>query len=348
MVKRGNTAHVLIVRFSAMGDVAMLVPCILALREQYPNLKITILTRERFKPIFNGVKNVTVFSAKVQKEHKGFIGLYRLYRQLNTLGIDAVADTHNVLRSKILKLFFDLKGITVAQIDKGRKEKKRLINRKVFKQLKTTHRRYTDVFQQLKLPIDLTKDNVLPTMALPKIMEGSSDADTILIGIAPFAAYKSKMYPLVLMNGVLEKLTTNPHVKVLLFGGGQQEVNQLEAVQNRFSNNVINVAGKLSFEEELAVISNLRLMIAMDSGNGHLAANYGVDVVTLWGVTHPYAGFAPFGQPLENSICADREKYPLIPTSVYGNKHPPGYEKVMETISPETVYQMIIDKLDAR
>ena len=58
----------------------------------------------------------------------------------------------------------------------------------------------------------------------------------------------------------------------------------------------------------------------MDSGNGHLAAMYGIPVITVWGVTHPYAGFAPFLQPEENSITADREQFPLIPTSVYGNK----------------------------
>jgi len=348
VVKKGKAEHLLVIRFSAMGDVAMLAPCIFALREQYPNLKITILTRERFKPLFKGIKNVSVFSAKVQKEHKGFFGLYRLFRQLSRLGVDAIADTHNVLRSKILKLFFDLKGTSFVQIDKGRKEKKQLTSPKggIFEQLKTTHQRYVEVFHQLRFPINLTTGHILPAMAIPKMIANGMNRDTILIGVAPFAAFKGKMYPLVLMEEVLAKLVTHQNITVLLFGGGREEVVQLEAIQNMFSNNVINVAGKLSFEEELAAISNLKLMLAMDSGNGHLAANYGVEVITLWGVTHPYAGFAPFGQPIENSICADRKKYPLIPTSVYGNKQPKGYENAMETIAPELVYQTIMSKLN--
>ncbi|MEO0528703.1 MAG: glycosyltransferase family 9 protein, partial [Bacteroidota bacterium] len=99
--------------------------------------------------------------------------------------------------------------------------------------------------------------------------------------------------------------------------------------------------GKLTFQEELALISNLDLMLSMDSGNAHLAAMYGIPVVTLWGVTHPYAGFYPIKQARDNALLANRDKYPLIPTSVYGNKMPSGYEKAMETISPEAVFQKI-------
>ncbi len=105
--------------------------------------------------------------------------------------------------------------------------------------------------------------------------------------------------------------------------------------------NIVNVAGKLSLSEELILISNLDVMVSMDSGNAHLAANYGIPVITLWGVTHPYSGFYPFNQPLENALLSNREKFPLIPTSVYGNKVPKGYENVMESITPEEVIAKI-------
>jgi ADP-heptose:LPS heptosyltransferase len=79
----------------------------------------------------------------------------------------------------------------------------------------------------------------------------------------------------------------------------------------------------------------------MDSGNAHLAAMYGVPTITLWGVTHPFTGFMPFGQPIERAILPNLAKYDQIPTSIYGNKVPPGYEKVMHTIKPETVIEAI-------
>ena len=102
------------------------------------------------------------------------------------------------------------------------------------------------------------------------------------------------------------------------------------------------MVGKLSFKQELELISHLDIMIGMDSGNAHLSAMYGIPTITLWGVTHPYAGFYPYDQPKENALLADRTLYPFIPTSVYGKKYPKGYEKAIETISVE----MILNKVE--
>ncbi|MCB0445372.1 MAG: glycosyltransferase family 9 protein, partial [Gelidibacter sp.] len=159
-----------------------------------------------------------------------------------------------------------------------------------------------------------------------------------LIGIAPFAAFKGKMYPLNLMIEVIKTLS-NTH-KILLFGGGKKEIEQLNALENKYDN-VINLAGKLTLDEELDVISNLDVMLSMDSGNAHIAAMLGKKVVTLWGVTHPFAGFAPFNQPDDFALLSDKNKFPLIPTSVYGNKCPETYKDVMKTIEPKTVVKKI-------
>jgi ADP-heptose:LPS heptosyltransferase len=102
------------------------------------------------------------------------------------------------------------------------------------------------------------------------------------------------------------------------------------------------VAGKLKLPQELQLISHLDVMVSMDSGNAHIAAMLGVPVVTLWGATHPYAGFKPFNQPMEYCLLSDREQYPLLPTSVYGNKKVPGYEAVMRTIDPKVVVASIL------
>jgi ADP-heptose:LPS heptosyltransferase len=86
-------------------------------------------------------------------------------------------------------------------------------------------------------------------------------------------------------------------------------------------------------------------MLSMDSGNAHIAAMLGVKVISLWGATHPYAGFVPFNQPLENSLVPDRTIYPLLPTSVYGNKEVEGYQDVMRTIIPTMVVELIKSNL---
>ncbi len=331
--------RLLVIRLSAMGDVAMTVPVLSALTRQYPQLKITVLTKPFFSPMFDQLKNVEVFEADVKGRHNGVFGLYTLYKELRAHHIDAVADLHNVLRSKVLKRYFRFGGIPFIQIEKGRAEKKDLtaLKNKVFKPIRTTHQRYADVFDALGFPVDLSK-------AVPLSKERLSDQTLKLIGsntkkwlgIAPFAAFEGKMYPLHLMNQVIVKLDDTEKYKIFLFGGGKEEEKKLETLAIHFKS-CINVTLKLSFPEELALISNLDAMLSMDSGNGHLAAMYGIPVITLWGVTHPYTGFYPFDQDADNALLADRKKFPLIPTSVYGNKMPEGYEKAMETILPGDV-----------
>lgn len=328
--------HILIIRLSAMGDVAMTVPVVKELIRHYPEVKITILTRAFFTPFFRGFKNVTIYEADVKGNHKGILGLYRLSKELKKLNIDAIADLHNVLRSNILKFF--LSGIKTIQIDKGRKEKKSLIKGECFEQLKTTHERYADVFRDLGFDLDLSQPEFPKKSNLnPKLSNLVGDTDN-LIGIAPFAAFSSKAYPLELVEEVISELSKE--YKVLLFGGGKEEIAKLNIIESKF-NNVVNLAGKLTLDEELDVISNLSVMISMDSGNGHIAAMLGVEVVSLWGVTHPYAGFCPFNQKPSNALLADREEFPQIPTSVYGNKYPEGYEKAIASITPEQVVEKI-------
>ena len=319
-----------------MGDVAMTVPVVRELNRQYPEVKITILTRAFFNPFFREFKNVTVYEADVKGKHKGIIGLYKLSKELKKLNIDTIADLHNVLRSNILKFF--LSDIRVVQIDKGRKEKRALIKGRCFEQLKTTHERYADVFRNLGFSLDLSQPKFPNKSGLNSKLSNLVGNTKKRIGIAPFAAFSGKAYPLKLMEEVIWELSKKH--KILLFGGGKEEVARLNTIENKY-NNVLNLAGKLSLEEELDVISNLSVMISMDSGNAHIAAMLGVEVVSLWGVTHPFAGFYPFNQKPSNALLANREIFPQIPTSVYGNKYPEGYEKAIASITPQQVIEKI-------
>ncbi len=338
--------HILVIRLSAMGDVAMTVPVLRVLAQTYPELKVTVLSRPFFKPLFEDIPNLNFLEADVDGEHKRF-GLIKLANQAKELGIDAVADLHNVIRSKIITKYLKFKGLKTATIDKGRAEKKALIAAKggAISSLKSTHQRYAEVFEKLGFPLDLSTFTAPPQKLLPPKLNGLIGVEPKkLIGIAPFAAHQSKMYPLSLMAEVIRELDKTDKYRIFLFGGGKKEIELLKKLENPFAN-VTNVSGKLTFEEELALISNLDLMLSMDSGNGHLAAMYGVPVITLWGVTHPFAGFAPFNQPESNQLLSDRKEYPLIPTSVYGNKFPKGYEEVIKTTVPQTVVDKVLEVL---
>jgi ADP-heptose:LPS heptosyltransferase len=329
--------HILVIRFSAMGDVAMIVPVLRAFVNRYSHINITVLTRGRFAPLFRDIPNVSVFNARVDGDHKGLYGLFKLARELKALNVDGVADLHNVLRSKILKLFLFRKRFF--RIDKGRKEKKALVSGRRFAPLKTTFERYTDVFATMGFPIDLFDPSFPDRVSLnDKTLTLIGPDSKKWIGIAPFAKHESKVYPLDLMEKVIKALSVSH--KLILFGGGPKEISMLNALEKKFAN-VVSVAGKLTLKEELDLISNLDAMLSMDSGNGHLAAMMGVKVVTIWGATHPYAGFAPFNQPEDHGILSNKQLFPLIPTSIYGNKYPDAYKEVSRSIPPEIIIEKI-------
>ena len=327
----------LILRFSSLGDVVMTVPIIRALGTKYPENKFIFVTRPKFKPFFSEFNNVEIYELDLKKRHKGFFGLFRLFLDLKKLKPKRIADLHSVLRTQLLSFLFRIFFVKVSVIDKKRKERKALTrkNNKIFKPLTPIHFLYQEVFNKLGFSIDLTKDHVYPPSKVFNLNTNTIDIGTgKLIGIAPFAKHQGKMYPLDLMQKIVSYIQDN-HT-VFLFGYGKIEMQTI----NRWSSalkNVYSCEDLGGFENEVALISNLNLMISMDSANGHIASIYNVPVITLWGLTHPYTGFTTFNSDLKNQFCVDREKFPLVPNSIYGNKMIKGYENAMRTISVEEV-----------
>ncbi len=336
--------HIAVIRLSAMGDVAMTVPVLRAFSAQYPDIEITMVSRPFFKPLFEGIPNLQFFGVDLNDRHKGLRGLFNLYSDLKKLKIDAIADLHNVLRSKVITALFALTGTSSVAFKKSRSAKKALMREtnKIFRPLPTVFEQHLQVFARLGLSVKLTNANIYKPDVDAEVNTLSGQKTGHWIGIAPSAQHQPKVYPTDLMKQVVDGLAQYPNTKIFVFGSAAEA----EGLINNFaSENVIIVAGKLNFSQELQLISELDVMISMDSANGHLAAMYGVKVVTLWGATHPYAGFAPYNQPLHHAILSDREKFPKIPTSIYGNKKVPGYDDAMRTIKPETVVEKVLSVL---
>ena len=311
--------HILVTRFSAMGDVAMTVPVVEAVLEQNPGVQITYISRPGFADFFKGIPGFHYFEADFELLYNGFAGPLKLFKKLKTAAkYDAVADLHDSLRSKFLRRLFRFNGAKVAYIDKGRAEKKSLTRfpNKILIPLKRTTERYADVFRQLGLQVDL--DYLLKKQSLPLndyTLSITGNTDMPWIGIAPFAKHKGKIYPYEKTEEVIAALSKEP-VKLLLFGGSEHEKEICSKWASQY-NNVVSTVRLLDMEEELAVISNLELMLSMDSAGMHLASLVGTPVISVWGATHHYAGFLGYGQSEENIIADDIE---CRPCSVYGNK----------------------------
>lgn len=325
-----------------MGDVAMIVPVIKNVLQQHPLLQVTVLSNAFFQPLFEGMERCSFYPAFLKAQHKGPAGIFQLFKELNrNKHFDAVADLHSVLRSHLLTSLFTLAGTKIAKLDKGRSEKKALTRKtgKICRQLTPMHERYAEVFRKIGLALQLDRSSVIyDKKPIPLALQAVFSQGKKVIGVAPFAQYKEKMYPMAKMKTVVEQLAGSNN-SVLLFGGGANESAVLQQwEQDIFS--VFNIAGRYSFEDELAIISNLDTMVSMDSANMHLASLFGVRVISTWGATHPFAGFYGWAQDPDNIVEIDLY---CRPCSVFGNK--PCYRgdhACMNWISEEMIIEKIV------
>lgn len=309
---------VLVTRFSAIGDVAMTIPVVYGAARCNPSVKFVVVTRSGVKSLWvNPPANVTVEGVDLN-DYKGVAGMFRLMRHLRkTYHPTVMADLHDVLRTKIMRLVARLTGMKVAVIDKGRAMKRRLVRKGALKTapLPRMTTRYSDVFNQLGfltgetgMPLSFADGTPLP-VELP--------AGVPLIGIAPFAAHPNKIYPSDRVAEVVDiLLQERPSARIYLFGGGGREKEILDSLAASRPDSVVNLAGrKLGFGVEMEIMSHLSVMLTMDSSNMHLAHLAGVPVVSVWGATHPSAGFCPPGVKV-----IQKPALPCRPCSVYGNR----------------------------
>ena len=336
-----TSKRLVLLRFSSLGDIAICVPTIRCFISKYPGVSITFVTKKNYAPLLNEFKELEILKLDSNGRHKGLKGLLNLYIDIKELDPIGVVDLNRSLRSSILSLFFFFSSIRNKKIHKGRIEKKSLTRKKnkIFVPLTPTINRYCEVFRKMNFPIDLSDHEFPLKFNTPKKFNNFYfNSKLKWIGIAPFAKHSGKIYPLDLTQKVISFLQIEN--QVFLLGSEGEEENRLKVWEKAYSN-VHVLAGKYSFSDQIKIISNLDIMISMDSANGHIATNYNIPVITIWGVTHPYAGFSPWNQNSERSILSDRNLYPYIPTSVYGNICPEGYENCMRTITPEKIIEVV-------
>lgn len=312
-------SKVLIIRISSFGDVAMLVPVICSVAAKYPQDRFSVMTRKAFAPLFENLGfNINVLPLDVKGRHKGALGLFRTIRRVSGMGFSHVADEHDVLRSKIIRCFMMMTGRKVATIDKGRKEKREMIESKNLEPpLKHMMQRYQDVFDELGFPAPMIFNNIFDFTPrdFTKLKDVIQSKNGKWIGIAPFSKHKGKIYPLDKMENVVKRLSEKGDTTVFLFGAGKEEGKVISLWESRYPK-VVNTVGKLNMEREMLLMSYLDVMLSMDSANMHLASLVQVPVVSIWGATHPSLGFYGFRQSEDDIVQIDLE---CRPCSVFGD-----------------------------
>lgn len=332
--------RILVIRFSALGDVVMTVPVVKAFLSANPSIEIIMLSDARMADLFQGIDRLIFVGADLKKKHKGIGGIYRLFKQLKKgYQFNQVADLHGVIRSHILRFLFRVSKKSTAVIDKGRFEKFALVRKenKIYRPLKHSTERYLEVFKQLGYKsvgiLDAATNGITHTS---KDVQGLNKK--INIGFAPFAKHTTKMYPLDKFLEVI-RYFDNEKYALYFFGGGPVEMAFIKEWENKFEH-AIPFHHDRGLSNEISLISKMHVMVTMDSANMHLASLAKVPVVSIWGPTHPHAGFYGLGQDPQHAV---QVSLACRPCSVFGNKKCwRGDHACMNEIEPQSIIEKIL------
>ena len=314
--------HVLVIRLSALGDVAIMVPVVKAYADANPDVRFTVAGPPMLQPLFADMPNVGYLGLK---KKQSFI---KIYRALNAVGADTVIDLHKVNRVGFAIILLHLRHLLdphyrIFALRKGKLSRWLFLHHWRRQPRKPQYVRYDDVFRRA----GFAAVEAFREMSVP-----SSNR----IGVAPFAQHEGKIWPLDRTEALVHMLSERGH-EVVLFGS-KSEAPVLEKWARHYTG-VTSVAGRLPFAEELKIIRGLAVMVSMDSANMHFASAVGTPVVSVWGATHPDFGFYGYGQDRRNALCAN---LPCQPCSAYGNK-PCRYgdRRCLLAITPEQVFARV-------
>jgi ADP-heptose:LPS heptosyltransferase len=340
--------NVLVMRLSALGDVAMTIPVLYPVCRANPGTRFVMLTKKWPASMFHDRPDNLMVVGIETKDYKGPWGMMRLARELRRqYGIDAVADLHSVLRTWLIDMSMKLRGIPVARLDKERARRKALVKHVSSEPVTPTIERYRHVFQHLGLetPADFTRlFDGKPVPVSPLVLE--KQPGTYWVAISPFSAHDGKVYPLELMEKVVEQLSQRGNYQIFLMGGGKDEKIALRKIVRKYHNAISMAEVKHGFLDEYALLSKCDLMVTMDSANMHLASLMGLQALTIWGATAPACGFLGYGQDAATDIQLD---LPCRPCSIYGERECRyGDYRCLSGISPDTIVQRIIEMVEGK
>ena len=162
----------LAIRLSALGDICMTLPVIDSFCRAYPDVELTLLTSKPGAAITKAVfhlPNLQIVAIN-KKDYSGLMGANRLYKEMRAYHFDAIADLHDVLRTKWTALRFRIAGYPVAVIDKGRGDKKKLLELSLMngKQYKFDRLKQSEKLNPEQKAVRLMKE-IQENLKLPKL-----------------------------------------------------------------------------------------------------------------------------------------------------------------------------------
>jgi heptosyltransferase-2 len=332
---------ILVIRFSSLGDIALMLPMLRELRKGYPGGEIHLATKSEYSGLLEGNGDVDFIHCLPDTTLASSL---KLFRALGKIDFDMVIDAHGVLRSVLISAF--LSAGKKIRIDKEQLKKTLLIKGSVnyYKEIHTQSGRYLDL--ATRSGVALSGERYL--IDIPRAADIRAGAllaeagieDMPLVAFAPGARWPAKQWPAEYFSDLVSALAARGFGCVMTGSAGEKAL--CETIK-RPSAGSLNAAGRLSIMESAALLGKCRLLVTNDSAPLHLAEAAGTPVVAFFGPTAREFGFFPL---LPESKVLERD-LACRPCSRNGSKECRfGTRECLVSITQDAALEAVLEILD--
>lgn len=335
-----NVKRLLIRSTNWIGDAVMTTPVVRAIRKNFPDAEISILTKPWVAPVFESspyIDNILIYDDS--GKHKGLSGKLRLARELKQYGFDAAILLQNAFEAALITFFA---GIPY-RIGYNTDARGFLLTHSVpcTPQIKKMHQTgyYLGILHGIGLEtdglgLDLVVDKKYQKRAVEILEEyGISSADR-LVGINPSATFgPAKQWFPKRYAALSDKIHEIFGASILLFGGpGDREMGV--RISQMMQHPPIDLCGKTNLEEAIALINMCNLFITNDSGLMHVAAALNIPLIAIFGSTNPVTT----GPQSQKSKIV---RVPIKCSPCLKPECPEGHLKCMDQIDIDMVFEAV-------
>lgn len=280
--------NILVVRFSSLGDVILTTPVFPNLKAEWPNARVTVLTKSQYAPVFEGnphVDRVWTFGGEVS-----FADIAKRVRQEK---FDLILDLHNNLRSYFLRVIAG--PPLVVAVNKATLARWKLLLFKWSSPILegSVRERILDTLRRINVGVGVDETRLYPQNAESVLKKLDLPVGRRLIGIAPGAHHATKRWPFEKFAESANRLGAFPDTTVILLGDKRDE-NVGNVIAKRLVVDHRNLIGQTTVSELIALTSRLSFLLTNDSGLLHMGEALGVRLVAIFGPTVRALGFAPY------------------------------------------------------
>lgn len=346
--------RILLVQTAFLGDATLTLPMARDIKKLLPDCHLTVLCRADTAEIFHSSSWVDeTLQDDKRGAQSGIFGLWRLSQKIRESGFDVAVVPHRSLRSALLVRLAGIPRRIGFSSSAGRF---------LFTQTLPFTWGMHDLERNLGLLLPLSptppqtpteqKTVYLQPQARKEacrriaqlLSENGIATNQRLVGFHPGSIWPTKRWPEDRYAALIRQLSSQADIRPILIGG-KNDIALAAKITREAQIPILDLTGKTSLSELIALMGRLSLFITNDSGPMHVATACGVPTLAFFGPTTKELGFFPYG-PEHRVLEVDLA---CRPCGLHGAKVcPEGHFLCMRLISVDRAVRTVMGMLNAK